>query len=161
MNGRGMTLVELVVSMTILGVVAALTLPAISTATGAMQTSSGAREITDDVSFALDRVAALLREAPTGNSANELAIAEATGSSVVFADGRGVRLRDGDLVWIEPGGEAVLCAEVDSFEIVYLSADGLSVAADGTRTHRFLLRLSRGGIDLRTAVFPRVRVGGN
>lgn len=159
---RGATLVEMIVSITVLAVVASVALPVIHGATDAFAGAATARRTSERAAYALERVTRLLRDAPAGAATGEVGIRNATTESVTFTDGRGVGLDQRQLLQTDAAGEVgVLCEDVDQFEITYVGDDGVTgVISDPRISQRFHVVLVVGGFELRTCVFPRVRVVG-
>lgn len=156
----GLTLVEVICAITIIGVVAAVILPVITGATDAYATASNTRQAVDSVAFAVDRAIRLLRDVPPGTSEGAIGIANASSQSVLFTDGRGLELSSGTLLLRENATTtAPLCRNVTSFTLSYLASDGVTSAlAAPTTTQRFNIRLAAAGMELRASAFPRVEL---
>jgi len=159
---RGATLVEMIVSITVLAVVASVALPVIHGATDAYAGASTARRTSERAAYAMERIIRLLRDTPAGTLPGEVGIRAASAESVTLTDGRGVALDQGRLLQTDAAGEVgVLCEDVDRFEIAFVGDDGVTdVLTDPRSSQRFHIVLVVGGFELRTCVFPRVRVVG-
>ena len=66
---RAYTLVECVCAITVIAVTAAVVLPVIGSATTAYANATTARDVSEDVAYALDRCAAMLRDTPPAATA--------------------------------------------------------------------------------------------
>ena len=154
----GFSLVEVVMTITVLAVVAGVTFPVMNAAGDVYSAASDARDASDSCAFAIDRVVRLVRECPSGESAGEVGIATASAGEIAFTDGRSVRL-DGDTLVYEDGEglSSPLCRGVEAFELTYLGDDGetdTSSSAEQTRRVGVMLRAS--GFELRSAAFIRI-----
>lgn len=157
---RGMTLVEVVCAVVVIGVIAAVVMPIIAGATDAYASASSTRAAVESVAFALERSARLLRDAPPGAAEGQVGIASAGAAAITFTDGRGLEL-DGTTLLLRtgPSDTAPLCRGVTAFELTYLASDGVtSVQGTPALTQRLNIRLAAAGAELRTSVFPRVGV---
>ncbi|GJQ28520.1 MAG: hypothetical protein HBSAPP03_04040 [Phycisphaerae bacterium] len=156
---RAATLVELVVSITILAIVAGVSMPVIAGATDAYAGAAEARRACERGAYALEKSIRLLRDAPDGDSPGTLGIASASATEIVFTDGRGLRLTGTTLSLLSPGGgSSVLCEDVDSFALTCLASDGrTSTAASLTSTQRFHVSLTVRSFSLHAAAFPRMK----
>ncbi len=159
MRRAAFTLVEVVVSVVVLGVVAAVTLPVVGGVTNAFSAAVSVRERTERVAFALDRCVRLLREAPAGSDASTVGITTASSSQVLLSDGRGLEVSGGVLLLRTGSSTAPLCRNVTAFTISYLGTDGVTstLAAPGG-THCFRIVLVADGVTLAGAAFPRCRM---
>lgn len=159
MKRSAFSLVEVVASVVVLGVVAAVLLPLISGVAGAYAAAADVREKTERVAFALDRCVRLLRETPAGADASTVAIDVAADDLVRFSDGRGLELSGDVLLLRTPSGTSPLCRAVSSFQVSFLAADGvtstLAVPAD---THSYHVSIVADGVTLGAAAFPRCRM---
>jgi len=155
---RGVTLVEVTVSVVVLAVIAAIVAPALHAGAGAYAEATAARRAVERAAFALERCTRLFREAPLGTESGTLGIASASGTRVEFTDGRGVELADGTL-WLLVGGEpsAPIARDVQGFAIEYLGDDGATdTSGEPASTHRVNITIRIGGMELRGSAFPRV-----
>jgi hypothetical protein len=107
-----------------------------------------------DAGYATDRIIRLIREIPLNGT--DLA---ATGSitSLTLSDGRGVRLTDSTLEYIEAGTAYPLCANVTDFRLTYLAADGRT-SVSAPLCQRIHVSLLVGEARLNGAALPRVRM---
>lgn len=157
---RGFTLIEALMVVTILGIIAAGTLPIMQGVATNAAASDRTRRTCESGAYAMDRIARLLRDAPAGTTTGTLAVTSAAPDTIGFADNRGLFIK-GDQLWFrdQSGSEDVLITNVEAFEITYLAADGVTdTSATPQTTQRFVVRLVTGGFELRIAVFPRVRL---
>lgn len=156
----GFTLLEAITTTIVLGIIGAVTLPLISSTTDVYAASSSATRVVDDLTFALDRVVSVLREAPPGEEMGTIAVTVGEADEVRFSDGTGCRLVDGTLLLrFADGSEGEVAVGVDSFVLRYIAADGSDTSADAGATQRFEVELSGGGLVLRTVAFCRSRYG--
>lgn len=155
---RGLSLIETMVSLTVLSVMAAVSLPLIDGATDAYLQSSALRSSTENVAFALDRCVRLLRTIPLAADAQGVAIASVSATAVRFTDGRGLELSGTTLLMRDAtGSTAPLCTDVREFELLPLASDGAtSTAAQPAATRRFNIKVRTSAVDMRTAAFIRV-----
>lgn len=158
---QGFTLLEVLAAVLIMGVIGAVVLPVVATASESYTVTREVRNSTEQVAFALDRVSRVVRQAPIGAGDTGLGVQTASASSLEFTDGTGFRLEAGDLVMLVPGEDAaLLCAEVDSLEISYLASDGqTSTLATPTETHRIVVTMGVGQLRMSVIAHPRVWIG--
>lgn len=160
-QSRAFTLVELTVTVVVMGIVAALLIPVIHGAADAYASSVSTRQISERVAYAMERTLRLLRDVPLGASDGTVGISAAADDGITFSDGRSLRLESGSLILTDSGVEAPLCREVQIFEITYLSNDGMtSTISTPTSTQRFNVTIKSGNFELRGSAFARVRTGG-
>ncbi len=161
MQSRAFTLVELTVTVVVMGIVAALLLPVIHGAADVYGSSVGTRLTSERVAYAMERTLRLLRDVPLGAADATVGISTAAVDGVTFSDGRRLWLDGGTLMLTDSGVEAPLCREVQVFEIKYYSDDGRTstISSPGT-TQRFTVTITSGNYELRGAAFARVRAGG-
>ncbi len=157
---RGLTLLEVTLSIVIVGVIAAIVVPVTASLGDAYASAADTREAAEDAGFALDRVVRLLREVPEGSAGGQVGIVRADADAVEFTDNRGVELSGSDLVLTDEFGvQGVLCRQVTAFEIGYLAADGVTdCSATPEQTRRFTVRLVVRGVELRGVAFARVTI---
>lgn len=154
---RAATLVELMCSITIISIVAALVLPVITGAAENYAAMNAARGATERVSFAMERCVRLLRDVPRESTGNNLAISSANSTSIVFSDGRGVEKIGDVLFWRDSTGSSVICESVESFTIDYLAQDGVtSVLGSPATARRFNITLRAAGAEIRCSATARV-----
>lgn len=155
------TLLEGLLSIVIIAVIAAVTLPVVSGAADNYADAAAARRSTENVAFAMERAVRFLRDAPGGATANTIGITSATPTEVVFSDGTSLSLAGDKLMLTDEtgSGNGVLLHDVDEFELRYLAHDGVSdCSATPQSTHRFSITIKAGGAELRCIAFPRVRM---
>lgn len=156
---RAATLVELIVSITVLAIVGGISLPVILGATDAYAGAAETRRACERGAYALERAIRLLRDAPEGSTAGTVGITSVTASEIVLTDGRGLRLTGTTLYLLGSGGvQSTLCENVDAFSISCLADDGItSTASAPINTQRFHISLTVRSFALRAAVFPRIK----
>ncbi len=162
-SARGLTLLEAVLTVLILSIVAGVVTPVIVSATDNYAAAADARQRVERAASALDRVVRLLRETPLNSDDPALlGITSFDQASITFNDNRALAYDGGVLTLTDRDGRSgPLCDEVSSFVISILGTDGLTpVAHDTPQAHVFEVRLTSGGVDLRTRVLPRVRMTG-
>lgn len=156
-----MTLLEVMVSVVLLSIAGAAVLPVMDASARLYAESASTRGETGRLRYAMDRVVRVLREAPSGAAPGSLGLARLDDSSIEFEGGVGLALENGVLLIRDPDlGEGVLLTGAIAFSIRALDEDGVSeLRGDGaSRADRFLVTLSTGHAELRTVVFPRVRM---
>jgi prepilin-type N-terminal cleavage/methylation domain-containing protein len=158
---RGFTLLEVLAAVLIMGVIGAVVLPVVTTASESYTVTRYVRNSTERVAFALDRVSRVVRQAPIGADDTGIGVQSASASSLEFTDGTGFRLEAGNLVMLVPGEDAaLLCEDVDTLEISYLGADGVtSTLATPTETHRIVVTMGVGQLRMSVLAHPRVWIG--
>lgn len=157
---RAFTLIESLMVVTILGIIAAGTLPIMQGVATSAAASDRTRRVCESGAYAMDRIARMLRDAPAGVASGTIDLTAAASDTVTFPDGRSLFIK-GDELWFRntAGAEDALITGVDAFEVTYLAADGVTdTSATPHLTQRFIVRLVTGGFELRIAVFPRVRL---
>lgn len=155
------TLLEGLLSIVIIAVIAAVTLPVVTGAADNYASAATARRSTEEVAFAMERAVRLLRDAPGGPTTNTIGITSAAPTEVVFADGTSLSLQGDQLMMTADSGsgQGVLLKNVEDFEVRYLAQDGVTdCGADPQNTHRFFVIIKAGGAELRCIAFPRVRM---
>lgn len=158
---RAFTLVELTVTVVVMGVIGAMLIPVIHGAADAYGSAVSTRQTGERVAYAMERMLRMFRDAPLGLSDGTVGVTMATESRVVYSDGRELHLdADGTLMIIEGGVAAPLCRGVEVFVIQYIASDGTtSTLSNPTLTQRFNVTLRAGGFELRGSAFARSRVG--
>lgn len=154
---RGLTLVELVVSVAVLGVIGAATLPVIHAAADGYASAVRARRVCERASMAIDQCVRLIRDLPADAQTGVLEIAEASSTRLVFVDGRGLDFSGGDLSLVEgPGESSTIANALDAFAITCLASDGVTDAADDLeQTQRVRITLTLEGFTLSAIALPR------
>jgi type II secretory pathway pseudopilin PulG len=122
---------EGLLSIVIIAVIAAITLPVVTGATDNYAYAAAARRSTEEVAFAMERAVRFLRDAPAGAAANTIDIASAAPTEVIFADGTSLNLKGDQLMLTTDSGagEGLLLNGVEEFEIRYLAQDGVTDCA--------------------------------
>ena len=157
----GFTLVEGVMSIVVIGVIAALTLPVVNGATDNYIAASAIRRDVERVSYAMERSIRFLREVPAGATDNTVGITSATATEVLMSNGTSLSLKGDDLMLLTDAGagEGVLLSNVESFEIGYLGEDGTTnVIAILASTQRFAVTIRASGVELRCTAMARARM---
>lgn len=156
---RGMTLLEVTVSITVLGIIAAVVMPLMVGATDAYANAAHLRRVSEGGLYAMDRSVRLLRDCPAGTKPGEVGISQAATGAVRFTDGRGLELSGTTLLLrAADGSQATLCEGVTLFELNYLNEDGVtSTLATPLKTQRFGVRIRTREYDLWSAAFVRER----
>jgi len=157
---HGFTLLEALVTTIVLGVIAGVTLPLISSSTDVYAASTMASKLVDELTFSMDRVVKVLREAPPGNIPETIGVASASSNGVQFTDGTGCRLENGELlVRNSDGTEGIVATGIDSLELRYRASDGTDSIFTPETTQRFEIEVSSSGLLLRSVAFCRSRYG--
>jgi prepilin-type N-terminal cleavage/methylation domain-containing protein len=158
---RGLTLVEMIATITVLGVVGATVFPVIEASGAHFAESASLRRSADRVSFAIDRISRVLREIPAADEGDGLAIEGITASEIVLTDGTSIRL-EGDRLLLEIDGRVgTICDRVSEFEIRATGADGVTTTTESPQqTRRIGIGIVAEGFSVRSAVFPRACMGG-
>lgn len=160
-RGRGFTLVELIVAMTIMSVIAVVVMPVIVSSTDSYASARAARGTTERVVYAIERFGRLVREAPFDEDAGGLGVTSASVSSLIFDDGTGIRVSGSALEMLAPDGDWVtLCADVDRARLTYFDEGGepMVFIAPGS-IRRVGLSIESGGFTLSGYAFARTWIG--
>ncbi|MFO0831614.1 MAG: type II secretion system protein [Phycisphaerales bacterium] len=155
------TLLEGLLSIVVIAIIAALTLPVVNGATDNFAEASSARRATENVAFAMERTVRLLRDAPPGTTINTLDITSASQDALVFGNGSSIALQSGQLMLTTDtaAGAGVLLSGVQTFQLQYLGEDGVtSTLTAPATTQRFVITIRAGNAELRCVAFPRVRM---
>ncbi len=156
----GFTLLEAMVTTVVLGVIASVTLPLISSATDIYAASAKASSVVDELTFSMDRVVQVLREAPAGSTQGTIGVDSASSTMVRFTDGTGCRVDAGALLLrYSNGSEGTVATGIDSLELRFIAADGSDAMASPETTQRFEIEVSMDGLVLRSVAFCRSRYG--
>jgi prepilin-type N-terminal cleavage/methylation domain-containing protein len=157
---RGVTLVELMVTVTVLGIIGAATLPVIMGVSQSYAESTRSRAAIERNAFAIDRITRWVREIPEGTTPGTVAIAAADASSIRLSDGRQIDLASGQLIEIDPtGGSSVLLENVTDFTLTLRGEDGAtSTMGTPTQTQRIGFTLTSDGATLSAIAFIRARM---
>lgn len=157
MMSRGLSLLETVLALVVVGVVSASVAPLVSAMTDTTRDAMATRDAADQAAFALDRVVRLLRETPVGDEGG-VGIVAAEAQHMTLSDGRSIALLGSELVLTDAlGRSGVLCQNVQEFELTYLGGDGVTdTSATPEQTRRVVVRLAVGGLTLAGCACPRV-----
>ncbi|MBX3364760.1 MAG: type II secretion system protein [Phycisphaeraceae bacterium] len=156
----GMSLVETVVAIAVLGIIGAVSLPLLYASGETYAAARTARIATDHAAFALDRALRLLRDVPGDTEAGTVELALAESDRVHFLDGRGLEFHQ-ETLWLRTTDEtlAPLLRNVTNVAFRYLDHDGVTLMhAELSKTHRFEIRLTCSGLTLHGTAFARVRM---
>lgn len=156
----GVTLVELMVTVTVLGIVGAATLPVILGVSDSYAQSTRTRSAIERNAFAADRLTRWVREIPEGPTHGTVAIAAASATSIRLIDGRRIELNGGSLVEVDATGDvSVLLEGVTTLELRLLAADGITdTSASPDQTQRVGFTLTSDGATLCGIGFIRARM---
>lgn len=156
-HGRGFSLLEAMAAVMTLAVVAALVSPVVSSSSEAYVSAMSTRRATERVGFAMERCIRLIREIPPSSGGGGVGLSSVASDSLTLEDGSGVRLEDGVLRLLVPGGgAATLLSGVTAFEVTALAADGTTSTMGSARdTRRINVRIESGGLGMSSAAFIR------
>lgn len=155
----GVTLVEMMVTVVVLGIVGVATLPVILAVSTGYSESTRTRAALERNAFAADRVTRWIREIPEGSVAGSVAIASASATAITLTDGRSISLNNGTLIQkgVTGSGET-LVENVTSMEFKLYASDGVtSTLAQPALTQRVAFTLTSDGATLASAAFIRAR----
>lgn len=156
---RGFTLIELMASTVIVGILAGVVAPIILQLSTAHGLSSEQRQAAQAVGAATERVVRMIREAPAltvGSHSPD--ITTAAPSLLQFGSGHRVELI-GSTLWLTVPGESAspLLQNVSLFNLTYLGDDGVTdTSLSLLVTQRINIRLAAGGFEIDTAAFIRI-----
>lgn len=158
---RGFTLLELLAAILVMSIISAVVLPVITSASESYSTTRDVRERTERMTYAIDRISRIIRQAPIGSGDAGIGIQSATSQSLVFTDGTGFDHVDNEIRMRVPGYDpATLCADIDSLEIAYFADDGVtSTLATPAETHRVVVTLTNNELRMSIVAHPRVWIG--
>jgi prepilin-type N-terminal cleavage/methylation domain-containing protein len=157
---RAFTLVEVTMTVLILGIVSASVVPIVFTAGDAYANAANVRRTAEKTAYAMERAVRMLRDTPAGATRGTLDITIANPSQVRFGSGKGMELTGTTLYERATDGTlSPLCDQVTTFTIQYLGNDGVtSTAATPTTTQRFNVTIVCNGFELRSSALARVRL---
>jgi len=157
---RAFTLVEVTMTVLILGVVSASVVPIVFTAGDAYANAANVRRTAEKTAYAMERAVRMLRDTPAGATRGTLDITIANPSQVRFGSGKGMELTGTTLYERATDGTlSPLCDQVTTFTIQHLGDDGVtSTAATPTTTQRFNVTIVCNEFELRSSALARVRV---
>lgn len=155
------TLLELIAAVLVMSIISVVLLPVLTTASESYTTTRSIRTSTEQVAFALDRMARIVRQAPIGTDDTGVGISSATVSSIEFFDNTGFAFNNGAIEMLVPGASnAKLCPNVDDLSIQFLAEDGItSTLAAPTTTHRVCITVTSGDLRMSVIVHPRIWIG--
>jgi len=157
----GFSLLEMIVSMTVMSIIAAVVMPIIVTSTDAYAVSRDTRADTDRIIYALERAARLVRETPFAPDESGLSVQSATSNQFVLVDGSGIRLNGSELELLMPGGvSSVLCVDVTRIQLAYYNSAGAAMPIVlPAQIHRVSLQIQSGPVTLEMYAMPRSWIG--
>ncbi len=160
MHRRGLTLIEMIATITVLAIVAASVLPVVESAGAHYVESVTTRRVADRAAFAMDRVSRVLRETPGVPGSAGLAIDSIAADAIVLTNGTAIRLVGDELVLTIDGRSGVVCGGVEAIEFVATGADGVASTLESpAETRRLGIGMRVNGLTVRTAIFPRAALG--
>lgn len=155
----GVTLVEMMVTVVVLGIVGVATLPVILAVSTGYAESTRTRAAIERNAFAIDRITRWLREIPEDATPGTVAIASASATSITLTDGRSISLVNATLIQKGTTGSGeILVERVSGLEFKLYGSDGLtSTLATPKLTQRVAFSLTSDGATLAGAAFIRAR----
>lgn len=145
------------VAVMILGAVAVLVSPVVSSASDVFVQTMKLRQTSERVGFALERIVRMVREIEPRQAGSEVAISLAEHERLELAGGESLALVGDELRFTDADGQASpLCTNVEHFLLEYIGSDGRTDSSPVpglTRTIRITLRAS--GCELRAIAFIR------
>ncbi|MFG0245829.1 MAG: prepilin-type N-terminal cleavage/methylation domain-containing protein [Phycisphaerales bacterium JB052] len=158
---KAFTLLELLVTVLLMGIISAVLLPVISSASEAYSTTRDVRARSEHIAHALDRVARVIRQAPIGTDDEGLGVVNASVSTFELSDGTGFELNGSSVEILVPGQpNAILCEDVDDLVIQYIAEDGITnTLADPVNAHRVVVTITSGDLSMSVVAHPRVWIG--
>lgn len=160
MLSRAFTLVEVTMTVVILGIVSASVVPIVFTAGDAYANAASVRRTAEKTAYAMERAVRMLRDTPEGAVRGTVDLSIAGASQVRFGSGKGIELSGTTLYERATDGTlSPLCDNVSSFVVQYLANDGVtSTAATPSTTQRYNITIVCDTFELRSSAFARVRV---
>ena len=155
------TLVEVIATILVLGIISAVMLPLLQTSTETYASAAERRSSGADIDNAVARIVGIIR-----GISDRGTLSEADEDSFELADGTRVEFNGVALFLTTPEHESsLLCPEIDAFEFTWLGADGMELdfdAGDGVdEVRRVNVSVSSGAVIIRTAACPRIAWGGD
>jgi len=147
---NGFTLIELIATMIVLGVAAAMAAPLALELTRSATSAERSRVELGDARRALETIGQTLRAAPELDETvpGESGLESLGGGAFERADGLAVRLEEGALWLLEGGDRRLLAAPVESAAFRGYEADGATEAADAAMIRRVEYEVTTGGLTL-------------
>ena len=157
----GFTLVELTMSIVVLGIIAVGMLPIMAGSLSSYAAASTAEGASRDAGYAVEQLVRQIRELPAGEEPGEVGLVEVSASRLEATNGLVIE-RIGTELWLtRPGVDAgLLCEGVEEFTLTAFAPDGRTAPESVSGTHRVRIELSVRGFDLVTDVFVRARMTG-
>lgn len=148
------------VTVTVLGIIGAATLPVILGVSGSYAESTRTRAAIERNAFAIDRITRWVREIPEGETPGTVAIAAADASSIRLTNGRRITFANGQVTETDPtGASAVLVDNVTDFAFMLRDQNGMAdTQSTPAQTQRIAFTLTSDGATLCGVGFIRVRM---
>lgn len=154
---RAFTLVEVMVTVTVLSILGSVTLPLLHGATVNYAEMRRAQRASGHLVYAIDRVVRTVRELNEDADTGAIALDDLSPTSIRATAGPVIQLQGGLLTLTEAGGSAqTICVDVERFEVRYFDAQGTDTT-DAGAVHVIEILIERDGFVLTTRAFPRVR----
>lgn len=157
---RGFTLIEVIATILVLGIISAVMLPLLQASTQTYATAADQRSSGADLDNAVARIVGIIRgitDAGALSAADEAGFELTDGTRVEF---NGVAL----FLTTAEHEQSLLCPGIEDFELTWLGADGSELdfdAGDGVEeVRRVNLVAVSGGVVISTAACPRLAWGG-
>jgi len=166
MRRGAFTLVELVATLVVLGMLAVVTAPMLMESVEGYAAASGRAQLHTEASLAMERMTRELRNIAPAGEGPEPRIDEVTGTSITFNDDERLWLEGSALRLRVEGVEAVLATDVawfeleafdESDEVVALPVRG--AATEDVRRLRVSITLAREGVSERLEAKVFLRAG--
>jgi len=161
---RGFTLIELVITMVLIGIVAFIVADAMSTGFKTYFTTDNRKEALDQARIAMERMTREIRNlrssADIGTAnANQFCFVNTDGTRVSFLYSGTTIVRDEPVACPSAAGAPVLANNITVFSFTYLQTDGSTDPAPPTNTKRIRIAitstLSNEQVQLQSEVWPR------
>lgn len=171
-SARGFTMVEAIATLTVLGVLASVSVNLIYTATTSYRDAATRAQLSDEVSVAMDRIARRLTSIERDTSAAVVApqISSVTPTSIAWNSNYSLTLSGAQLQLVENGGVArTLLDDVTSFSVSAFDESNAALAGtlsgaatQAIRRIRVQVTVQRLGISetTRTKLFIRATMSG-
>ncbi|MCA9309933.1 MAG: prepilin-type N-terminal cleavage/methylation domain-containing protein [Phycisphaerales bacterium] len=162
---RAFTLVEVVATMLVLGIISGVMLPLLLTTTETYTTASDQRVAASNLDGALARIVQLVQAIPDEDADDAPDIAAGGDDFLELDDGTLLEVSGSGLFLTTPEqAAALLCPDVQSFELTFLADDGtalnLQAGDDPGLVRRVVVALEADDIELRTVASLRYLIGG-
>ena len=157
----GFTLIEVIATILVLGIISAVMLPLLQATTQTYATAAEQRSSAADLDNAVARIVSIIRSIQ-----NSATLAEASAAAFELADGTRVEFNGDALFLTTPDHpSALLCPAIDAFDLEWLGADGTPLdfdAGDNVAEVRLVnIAVRSGAVVISTAAGPRLAWGGD